>query len=166
MTDPTTKAELLEMMQQSQTAFEALLAPLNATQMTTPVSGDWSIKDVLVHFITWQGRAVQTLEAAQRNEQPQLHPVIKTDEEMHHFNDATYVAHRSRPLAEVQQDFRTSYQRLLASIEALREEDLFEPGRFAWHNGKALWSIAEEDTRGHYNEHALVIEAWLARQKV
>lgn len=165
MSTPTNKAELLEMMERGYTAFEALLAPLSEAQLTeSGVSGDWSLKDILVHLATWQGRAAQILEAAQRNEQPQLTPSIKTDEEMDQFNNTTFAANRSRPLAEVKQDFHASYQQLLAATEALGEVDLFDPGRFAWMKGNALWTTAEGDTFGHYDEHKPAIEAWLARQ--
>lgn len=164
MADPTTKAELLAMMQHGQHAFEALLAPLNERQMTMPgVCGDWSIKDILVHLATWQGRVTQILEAVPRGKQPHLDPVIKTDEEMHRFNDATCLAQRSRSLVEVQRDFRAAYHKLFVSVEALREEDLFAPERFAW-KGQALWKMAEGDTYGHYADHVPVIEAWLASQ--
>ena len=162
MPNPTNKIELLAKMQRGHAAFEALLAPLSAAQLTEPdVSGDWSIKDILVHLATWQERAAQSLEAARRGEQPQLTPTIKNDEEMNRFNDTTFAANHSRPLAEVQQDFRTSYQRLLAATEMLSETDLFEQGRFSWMKGNVLWAVVEGDTFGHYNEHQPVIEAWL-----
>ena len=167
MSTPTNKAEVLEMMERGYTAFEALLAPLSEVQLTEPgVSGDWSLKDILVHIATWQGRAAQILEAAQRNEQPQLTPPIKTEEEMDQFNNATFAANRSRPLAEVKQDFHTSYQQLLAATRALDEADLLDPGRFAWMKGNALWKTVEGDSFGHYDEHRPAIEAWLARQRL
>jgi hypothetical protein len=166
MADPTDKTELLETMQSSYAAFEALLAPLSETQLTAPdVSGEWSIKDILVHLATWQGRAAEILEAAQRNEQPQLNPPIKTDEEMDRFNDATFAANCSRPLVEVKQNFHVSYQRLQAAVEALSENALFDPQHFAWTKEQPLWRTAEGDTFGHYQEHAPIIEAWLTRQK-
>lgn len=164
MAGPTTKAELLEMMQRSYTDFEALLAPLSAAQLTAPgVSGDWSIKDILVHLAAWQERAASIVEAAGRNERVQLDPPVSNDEEMNRFNDATFAANRSRPLAQAQQDFRTSYQRLHAATEALNEEDLFNSTRFAWRNGHALWETVKDNTYGHYDEHRTVIVAWLQR---
>ena len=166
MADPTNKTELLETMQSSYAAFEALLAPLSEAQLTVPdVHGEWSIKDVLVHLATWQGRAAEILEAAQRNEQPQLNPPIKTDEEMDHFNDAVFAAKRSYPLLDARQDFRASYQRLQAVVEVLSEDALFDPQHFAWTKEQPLWRTVEGDTFGHYEEHAPMIEAWLARQK-
>lgn len=165
MADITTKTELLAKMQHGYTALEAFLAPLNVTQMTTPgVSGDWSIKDTLVHLATWQRRAARSLEAAQHNAQPQHDPPVESDEEMNQFNDATFVTNRARALSEVQQDFQASYQELVVRVKALREEDLFEAGRFAWMDGSALWATVEGNTFGHYDEHITLIKAWLAQQ--
>ena len=65
----------------------------------------------------------------------------------------------------MQNDFRTSYQQLLADAEALSETDLFDPNRFPWMKGTALWQLIEGDTYGHYDEHKSAIEAWLSSTK-
>ena len=167
MPDPTNKAELLEKMRSGYAAFEALLGPLSKTQLTTPgVNGDWSIKDMLAHIATWQARATQILEAALRNEKPQLDPPIQNDEDMNRFNDERFIANRPLPLDQVWRDFRASYQQCLTAVEALGEEDLFNAERFAWMKGDALWRLVEGDSFGHYDEHAPMIEKWLALQQV
>ncbi|SRR5258708_2982314 len=166
MADPTNKTELLETVQSSYAAFEALLAPLSETQLTAPgVNGDWSIKDVLVHITTWQGRMSERLEGLARNEAVEPEPVINNEEEMNAFNDATFAANRSRPLAEVLADFRASVQRLQTSVMLVNESDLFDPGRFARLEGEPLWKNVGGNSFWHYEEHAPMIEAWLARQK-
>ncbi|QBD75087.1 ClbS/DfsB family four-helix bundle protein [Ktedonosporobacter rubrisoli] len=166
MPDPTNKAELLEMVEESYAAFEALLAPLSEAQLSeAALSNGWSLKDILAHLAAWHYRAAQVIEAAQRNEQAQLTPSTKTDEEVDQFNHATFVANRSRPLAEVRKDFRSSYQRLLAATKALSEAALFEPEYFSWMKGTAFWQVVKGDTFGHYAEHKPDIEAWLARQR-
>jgi hypothetical protein len=166
MADPTNKTELLETMQSSYAAFEALLAPLSETQLAAPgVNGDWSIKDVLVHITTWQERMSERLEGLARNEDVEPEPAINNEEEMNAFNDATFVANRSRPLAEVQADFRASAQRLQASVALVNESDLFDPGRFARLEGEPLWKNVGGNSFWHYEEHTSMIEAWLDRQK-
>jgi hypothetical protein len=164
MSDPTNKAELLTRLDDGHAAFEALLAPLSEAQLTASgVNGDWSIKDILVHLTTWQGRASQRFVAAQSGEQPQLDPPIQTEEEMNAFNDRTFAANQSRLLNEVQRDFHATYQRFRANIAALSDKDLFETDRFPWMQGSPLWQLAEGDGYGHYREHGPVIVAWLAR---
>jgi hypothetical protein len=168
MADPTTKAELLDTMQRGYTAFEALLVPLSAEQLTTPgVNDEWSIKDNLAHIATWQGRMAERLEAIARGEdEAKLEPTITTEEEMHQFNAATFTANRSRPLDEVRANFRASYQRMLAATGVLSESVLFEPGRFAWMKGDPLWKNIGGNSFWHYDEHTAIIEQWLARQAV
>ena len=163
MSEPTNKAELLERMRSGYAAFEELIAPLSAEQLCVPgVGGEWAIKDVLVHLAAWQTRVSTRLEAVARHEDAPL-DLIDSDEKMHAFNDSTFEANRTRPLAEVQVEFRAAVRRLDANVEAADESDLFEPGRFSWLNGGKLWEIVPGNTYGHYEEHALIIKEWLAR---
>jgi hypothetical protein len=164
MADPTTKTELLHEMQSGYTAFEALVASLSAEQLTAPgVNGEWSIKDILAHIAAWQARAAHTLEAVSRNEKPWDEQSVTTEEDMHLFNAKTFAANQALPLDQIWSDFRASYERLLAATEALSEADLFEPLRFAWMDGNPLRRIVEDNTFGHYPEHIVMIEDWLAR---
>lgn len=168
MSDPTNKAELLTRMRKGYADFEALLGSLNDAQLTTPgVNGDWSVKDILVHLATWQGRMSQRLQAIARGEDGlRLDPAITNEQEMNAFNDATFATNRSRPLHEVREDFRSSYQRLLVDVEAADERDLFDPQRFAWMEGDPLWENVAGNSFAHYEEHIPMIEAWLAGQQV
>jgi hypothetical protein len=167
MSDPTNKTELLDTMQSSFAAFEALLAPLNEAQLIAPgVNGDWSIKDILAHITAWQERMANRLEAIVRHEDgAQIKPSITNEEEMNRFNDTTFTANHLRPLNDIQARFRASTQRLQASVEAANESDLFEPGRFAWMEGEPLWKNVGGNSFWHYGEHASMIEEWLASQK-
>ncbi|GHO61289.1 hypothetical protein KSC_001810 [Ktedonobacter sp. SOSP1-52] len=50
------------MMERGYTAFEAFLAPLSEAQLTeSGVSGDWSLKDILVHLATDKGALLRFL---------------------------------------------------------------------------------------------------------
>ncbi len=165
MADPTSKAALLDRMQESYTAFEALLAPLNTEQLCTPgVNGEWSIKDILVHLTVWQKRVSTWLEALTRHQESPLDP-IDDDKKMNAFNDATFAANRARPLSEVQADFRATVQRLEEQTRRTEQDDLFTPGRFAWFGGEPLWKNIAGNTFEHYEEHAPVIQVWLADQR-
>lgn len=162
-TDPTNKVELLQRMQDGYRAFVTLLTPLSEEQMTTPgVNGDWAIKDILVHLATWQRRMAHRVEALARNDETNPNrPAINTDEEMNRFNDETFAANRSRPLAQVWSDFRSSYQDLLQATRLLNENDLFNPHRYAWLEGSALWENIAGNSFAHYEEHTPMITEWL-----
>jgi hypothetical protein len=165
MSDPTTKDELLTAMDQGYTTFEILLAPLSEIQLTTPgVNGAWSIKDILAHLAAWQGRVAERFEAILANDEAyQPDPAVNTDEEMNQFNAETFRVNSDRPLGEVWLEFRATYQRIHTGIEALSNDDLFDPQRFAWTDGSPLWENVAGNTFGHYEEHIPMIEAWLSR---
>lgn len=165
MSDPNNKAELLEKMRTGYAAFEALLAPLSIEQLSTPgVNGAWAVKDILVHLAVWQTRVSLRLEGIARHEEAALEP-IDSDEKMNAFNDATFEANRSRPPAEVLEEFRAAVKRLDANVAATDESDLFTAGRFPWLDGGVLWDGVAGNTYGHYEEHAPMIEQWLASQE-
>lgn len=163
MADPTDKVELLQRMQDDYTAFVALLTPLSEEQMTTPgVNGDWTIKDILVHLATWQKRMASRVEALAHNDEVNPNnPIIHTDEEMHAFNNATFAANQARPLDLVWSDFRSSYQHLLQNTRLLGENDLFNPHRYTWLEGSALWENIAGNSFAHYEEHTPMITEWL-----
>ena len=165
MSDPTNKAELLAQMQSGYASFVALLAPLSTEQKSVEhVSGEWTIKDILVHLAAWQTRVSLRLEGIARQEEAQFE-LIDTDEKMNAFNDAIFAANRARPLDEVEAEFHASVERLRANVEKAQERDLFEAGRFAWLKDGLLWQSVAGNTFEHYDEHMPMIKAWLAGQQ-
>ena len=160
MTGETDKATLLNEMQRGYLALEAMLTPLDETQMTTAgVNGDWSIKDVLTHLTAWQRTMVARLHAAVRNEKPALTDL--TDEEIDRLNEQFYQEGKSRPLAQVLMDFRTTYLQIVEDVQALPWEDLADSHRFVWLNGTPLWRYVAGDTYEHYQEHIESIREFL-----
>ncbi len=152
MEEQTNKVALLEKMNCGFAAFQTLLAVLGEAQMTTAgVNGSWSIKDVLTHLTAWQRAMVDRLHAAVRNEKPAL--TVLTDEEIDRLNEQFYQEGKSRPLAEVLTDFRTTYLQIVEVVQELPWEDLADEQRFAWLNGTPLWRYIAGDTYEHYQEH-------------
>jgi len=158
--EQTNKVALLEKMNCGFAAFQTLLAVLGEAQMTTvEVNGSWSIKDVLTHLTAWQRAMVDRLQAAVRNEKPALMDL--TDEEIDRLNEQFYQEGKSRPLAEVLTDFRTTYLQIVEIVQVLPWEDLADAHRFAWLNGTPLWRYVAGDTYEHYQEHIEPIQEFL-----
>jgi hypothetical protein len=156
------KATLLDKIRTRQAEFEALLATLNTSQLTTPgVNGDWSIKDILAHLVSWQKRTLAYLDAAARQGKPDIE-CISSDAEMDNLNARFYAGNKSRPLADVMTDFKNTYAQVVAAVEALSADDLIEPNRFTWLNGDPLWEQVAGNTYEHIDEHIGSIQAWLA----
>ena len=153
------KAELLSAIHVERQKLEEMLARLDQAQMTEPgVEGEWSVKDILAHLVTWEGRMVRWLGEAQRGQVPH---VPATWDDIHQLNAQSYQEQQDRPLENVLSDFQRSYHEALTTVEAFPEEDLVDPDRFEWRKGQPLWVMVAANTFWHYKEHAESIQAWL-----
>jgi hypothetical protein len=162
MSEQIDKASILNEMRTNYAALEEILAPLEMTQMTTEgVIDGWSIKDMLAHIASWHHRLLTWLDAAIRNEEPVISGPDSV-EEMDALNAQFYQENKSHPLDEVLTEFRTTHQQIMDIIQAMREEDLISPQRFAWTQGSPLWQLVAGDTYEHYQEHRKQIQKWLA----
>jgi hypothetical protein len=152
------KEKLLDEMQKSYAALEALLTPLSEEQMTTPgVNGVWSIKDNLAHIVAWQQHELDRQRAIREGvELPEPWPGLSVDES----NERIYQENKARPLADVRAELRTGHQQLIDTVEAMSNEDLNRP--IAWLNGNAPWEYIAGNTYEHYQEHGQIIRDWLA----
>jgi hypothetical protein len=153
----TSKAELLELVHREYAALEQAIGQLSEAQLTKPIDGSWSAKDILAHVAAWQ----QILLVFHIGRQPfkQAAPGIAVDyqtSDVDTINEALYQRDRERPLAEVLDTFRRSHQQALATIEGMSESDLFRsytpPGRDPSSGGQLVNWIAG-DTYEHYLEH-------------
>lgn len=159
-----TKAELLKQIRDERQRLETTLAEVSERQMVQPdVHGGWSVKDLLAHVVAWERNMCAWVEESIAGKVPQMLPPGLTWDDIDQWNEQMYQEHKDQPLAEVQADFRASYQQSLALVEELPEGDLFAPDRFAWREGKPLWEMVAANTCWHYKEHDEEIRAWLDR---
>lgn len=159
MADDGENATRIEQVRESYREFEALLAPLSEEQLTTPnVNGEWSVKDNLAHLTAWHGYLLDQLTALRDGgAPPEWMPSLSTEDEI---NERIYQQNKDRPLAEAQAEFRASFERVLAAIEALSAEQLNAP--FPWStSGNPVWGLIAGNTLGHYEEHGNIIRGWL-----
>src|SRR6266567_3669872 len=129
MNEQVNKTGLLDAMRTGYAALEKTLAPLDEAQMTTPgVNGTWSIKDNIAHIVTWQRVLLDRLRAAARNETPTSYGSDQADEDIDRLNEQFYQQSKSRPLAGVLTDFRSTYAHYLEHITSIQGW-LSGPGR-------------------------------------
>ena len=163
MSEQMNKASLLDAMRTGYTTLEKNLAPLDEAQMTTPgVNGPWSIKDNIAHIVTWQHILRDRLHAAARGETPTPYGSDPADEDIDRLNEQFYQQNKSRQLADVLVDFRTTYAQIEEAVQSTSEEDLIDPQRFTWAKGIPLWRYVAGDTYEHYLEHMKLIQEWLS----
>ncbi len=161
-TEKITKAELLERIRAARRDLEAVLMDIPEEQMLQPgVMGDWSVKDILAHLVSWEKSMVRWITQAVEGETPEI---PQTDEEIDQLNARFYLENRDRPLGEVLADFHRSYQAALARVATTSERDLIDPQRFPFRQGRPLWYNAAGNTWWHYEEHAESLRSWLRSQ--
>ena len=161
MTEHIDKAELLGNMQAGYNTFEALLAGLNEAQMTTPgVNGEWSVKDNLAHLTAWHLRQLDLLQGVRQGKEPGIRLV--QDSSVDEINERFYQENKDRSLAEVLAAFRSSYQDVLADVQAMTDEELNKP--ISWLDDRPIWLWVAGNTYDHYEEHGGFIRNWLASQ--
>jgi hypothetical protein len=148
------KAELLANIRTGRQQLEFALARWSEEQMLVPVlHGGWTIKDLIAHFGFWEGRVVTLYGQLSRGEEP-----AADEPPLDELNAQAYRQNRAGTLDEVQREERAAYTQLMALTANASDDDLFNPQRFAWIQGKPFVEWIENNTYGHYAEHATDLE--------
>jgi hypothetical protein len=146
-----TKAQLLDNARFEHAALERLLEKLSPDDMVHPgILGDWSVKDILAHLIEWEQMALGWVETGLSEKTPAIPAQGFKWNQLPALNQHIYEKHRDRPLVEILEQFHSSYQQILASIEGFSEESLFTRGYYAWAGNNALAAYFNSATASHY----------------
>ena len=162
MEEQMSKEKLIEEIQIEHLHLERTLDKISRQQMVTPgVMDDWTVKDLLAHITVWELRMIRWLEQTVRDEVPEMLPPGMTWDDLDQWNEQTYQKHRHRDLDEVLADFKLSYSQALNVVQDISEDDLIDPNRYAWRDGRPLWEMVAANTSWHYKEHEETITTWL-----
>ncbi len=143
------KTELLANIRSGRAHFEKALAHFGDDQWLAPnLHGGWSIKDLIAHIGFWEQHTTQRFSALLRGVNPPDES-LTLDE----LNARVYAQNRHKPLAEVRLEEQAAYERLLLLVENALADDLFDPQRFAWMEGRPFVEEIVNNTYGHYEEH-------------
>jgi len=163
MNNHLTVVQLLAAMRLARSNWEALLAEAGEARLIEPgVEGEWSIKDIVAHITYFETWAADNVLAFRRGEpQPQSeYKGLEIDEE----NARLYERFRAKPLDQVLQDSRTSFQRSLEAVQGLRDADLYDPEFTGIPNADfSVFDLVAGDAFEHYNDHSTSVRAWLDR---
>jgi len=167
MTDtPTTMAELRERISSSYAALEHTIGQLSDQQLTMPIDGSWSAKDLLAHIAAWE-QVMLHFHVGDRpfEEVTRLTSVPYASTPVDQINEAFHQRDRDLPLAQVLQSFHSSHQELMTTLDRMSEADLFKlytpAGRGPDSSGRLIdWIIG--DSYDHYDEHRATMERLLS----
>ncbi len=129
-----TKAMLLDLLHRAQRDEDEFAASLSqAERLTAGAENDWSPKDEIAHAAAWIERLVLRIKTPP-GEVP-ASPIDDVDWE----NAAIFNAHRQQSMEEILAYAIQSREGLLATVEALSEEDLNDPALLPWLMAGPLW---------------------------
>jgi hypothetical protein len=151
------KAGFIDLVRETHARWEALLAQLDDSRMLQPgVDGDWSVKDVIAHIAWHERQMVQVLQSRA------LIGSELWDLPLDQRNQAIYEENKDLSLEEARTQAAETYRLLLQELEALSEEELHDPGRYAgmppdWQP----WQLFAENTYQHYQDHLTDVRIWM-----
>ncbi len=152
MPRPTTKKQLLKIIEMEQKALEQFLAGLSPAQMIRPGAiGEWSVKDILAHLLEWQHMVLNWHSAGLQGRVPVIPSAEFNWSQLPQLNQQIYEKHCNRSLADIQKEFKSSCRKMVNTIQGLSEADLFTRGRYAWTKNNTLGAYFISSTSSHYH---------------
>jgi hypothetical protein len=153
------KKALLGSLETSRKNFLAVIEGLNEeTLLESGVIDGWSVKDMISHISNWEAELIKMLWQVQQGQKPTSMQFKNRDIDTVNLEWAE--ENRTRPLAKVLADFIAVRKQTLRRVQAFSEQELNDPQRFFWQQGKPLWKWIAEDSYEHEAEHAAQIGAW------
>ncbi len=154
------KSEFLTALIAGRAEWNSLLAQADEARMTEPgVMGDWSVKDVIAH-VTWFEREMVGMLRAHALIGSELWNLSQDQR-----NVAIFEQNRDRPLSDVLAEARQVFPQFVELVQALDDQDLIDPSRFADMPADWLpWQVLAGNSFEHYRAHAAELRAWLNTQ--
>ncbi len=154
------KSELISHIQRSYDELEAYLSTLSEAQLTGPASPEgWTAKDHLVHLTKWEAGIVALLRRQPRPAAMGLDEAFITQHDEDEINQRIYLDNRARTLRDVLADFRETHRQMLATLDVLSEQELYEPythfvpGRQPDDDVRPVIGWVQGNTYDHYESH-------------
>ena len=94
----------------------------------------WAAKDILAHVAEWQRRTATGMASARRGETPTSYP------DYHQVNAEIFASYCSRPFAEVLEVVEQAHRALIDEVQVRTDEELTDPQRNPWADGRPLWT--------------------------
>ena len=161
------KAYYLTLLRDEFDRWEDLLNSLNEDQILTPMSpSHWTIKDLMAHLRAWQERTAARMEAGLHQREPKFRAwpedLDPNAHDVDQINAWIYEQHRDEAWAAVHQNWRDTFQQVIELTEAIPENDLLEPGRYAWMwNNEPLAFVLTATYEHHHIDHYEPLLDWL-----
>ena len=159
---PGNKEELMSAIQREWRLLMDVVARLDEQKMTATDEGGWSPKDNLAHLTEW----MNSLMGYHIDKRP-AHEVMRLSEEqakgwdMEVINPVLFERNKNRPVEEIMDELKQTYEKLVAKLDAMSFEDLMKPRHANDPEKRPLLMWVLGDTTEHFSEHRETIEKML-----
>ena len=145
------KDELVRTITSAHRELAGLVERISDDRLRDRAMGNWTGKDVLAHLAWWHDHSARVIDGLRAGRPPydRADPANSTDA----LNERVQREHADDPPDATRMAFGRSFERLLAAIALLSDDDLFRADRWAWLNGEPLAETLLWDTSRHYTAH-------------
>lgn len=175
MASPKTskKAKALQRLADSRQRLLAAVADLDSDSCCrTPAAGDWTVKDMLGHIVSWNEEFRSDIELILHGQHPGFDHLINGKDDFDDWNQRQVALKRDWTWQDILEDLDRDYQEAVALIERLEPKHYRMRGVTPWKRAAfdrpAELSVYDTDSIEtlvsfhwrHMNQHAGMIESW------
>lgn len=124
---------------------------------------DWTIKDLFAHLTEWEQMFLRWHREGLEGKTPSMPAPGYKWNETPDLNRAIQRRHADAAWEDVSAAFESSFDEIDGLIGTLSDDDLFEPGRFAWTGNHPLITYLGANTASHYATAAKILKRWRSR---
>lgn len=151
MTKYSDKNELVRAIESEHARLDKTLDAIPRKDMSKPgVVGTWSVKDMLAHLTAWEQLLLDWYADGINDRLPVIAPVGMSKNAIRALNQDIHARNHKRPLAAIGNEFHSSYQQTLSTVQTIRAKDLFSKWRFRWTGELLLADYVAGNTCNHY----------------
>jgi len=151
MPRPQTKQELYEAITLERGKLNQALERLTDAQMELPGACEqWSVKDILSHLVDWEQRCLGWYRDGLKGEVPKTPDEDYNWHQLPDLNHAIYLQYKDLSLAEVRQNYQSSFEEMMGTIDGMTAEELFTPHVYEWTHNSLLLGYVNANTAAHY----------------
>lgn len=159
---PGSKAELMSAIRREWKLLMDVVEKLDEQKMTALDEGGWSPKDNLAHLSEWMNSLMgYHIDRRPPEEVMSLTHEQTKDWDMEVINPVLYERNKDRPIQDVLEELKQTYEKLLGKLDSMSFEDLLKPRHPDDPEKRPLLLWVLGDTTEHFAEHRETIEKML-----
>lgn len=161
-----TRADVAAAIDRESARLLGLMRELGEERGSQPISGGWSVRDVVAHCIYWQGMLARLM-GVRDLPPPSWIPRWQSEQDIgeDELNRLTVEHYRTAPWDTVISDFRFTAALVRRVVDGMKEENLTLPAGEPWGADAKVHQAIASETHAHWKEHTDAIEAALGAAK-